>query len=282
MIRAALGHPSPGPPGNDRASRRRTEWADPDRRDPGDGSVTSDPAGINCPDDCQEGFATGTTVTLTAHPADSTLNVIWSGACDHATGPTCTLTHEEDTARVEFQLAPPLPPPPPPSPVPPLRRPRRHRHRRGPLTESIENQRLPWANVAFHVPETMTLRQASEVRLVMSAQRSIKQLKKKGHRARERRRSAHQVLAPHGGSPDRNRLRDRGGDARNPGGGRPEDHRMALVAQPAEGTGRAAARRLLSGSATGPESPDVGFGEARHQDCFLRSSAVRPPRRGSR
>jgi len=38
---------------------------------------------------------------------------------------------------------------------------------------------LAWANIAFHVPETMTLRKASEVRLVLSAQHSIKQLKKK-------------------------------------------------------------------------------------------------------
>lgn len=145
----------------------------------GDGSVTSDPAGIDCPDDCEEGFATGTIVTLTAHPADSSLDVIWSGACDHATGDTCTLTHEEDTARVQFQAAPPPPPPPPPpSPVPPPPPPP------APPPGAVdpvdrEISRLPWANVAFHVPETMTLRKASEVRLVMSAQRSIKQLKKK-------------------------------------------------------------------------------------------------------
>ncbi|MET0887215.1 MAG: hypothetical protein ABWX92_12260 [Mycetocola sp.] len=147
----------------------------------GDGSVTSDPAGIDCPDDCEEGFATGTTVTLTAHPADPSLDVIWSGACDHATGDTCTLTHEEDTARVQFQSAsPPPPPPPPPSPVPPPPPPPPAPPPPGavdPVAQAIK--KLGWANIAFHVPETMTLGKASEVRLVLSAQHSIKQFKKK-------------------------------------------------------------------------------------------------------
>ena len=149
----------------------------------GEGSVTSDPAGIDCPDDCEEDFEAGTTVTLTAHPADPSMTVIWSGACDGATGLTCTLTHEEDTARVLFESAPPPPPPPPapppePPPPPPPPPP-------GPPPPGVvdpvarEIRKLEWANIAFHVPETMTLRKASEVRLVLSARHSIKQLKKK-------------------------------------------------------------------------------------------------------
>ncbi len=148
----------------------------------GDGSVTSDPAGIDCPDDCEEGFATGTTVTLTAHPADPSLDVIWSGACDHATGDTCTLTHEEDTARVQFQSTspPPPPPPPPPSPVPPPPPPPPAPPPPGAVDPvAREIKKLGWANIAFHVPEAMTLGKASEVRLVLSAQHSLKQLKKK-------------------------------------------------------------------------------------------------------
>jgi len=35
----------------------------------GGGRVTSDPAGIDCPDDCSEGYLDGTSVTLTATPA---------------------------------------------------------------------------------------------------------------------------------------------------------------------------------------------------------------------
>jgi len=45
----------------------------------GTGSVASQPAGIACPGDCRESYATGTVVTLTATPADRFKR--WSGAC---------------------------------------------------------------------------------------------------------------------------------------------------------------------------------------------------------
>jgi len=47
----------------------------------GTGTVTSAPAGIDCPGDCSEVFATDTVVTLTATPGGSSTFAGWSGAC---------------------------------------------------------------------------------------------------------------------------------------------------------------------------------------------------------
>jgi hypothetical protein len=56
----------------------------------GTGSVTSSPAGITCPGDCSQAYATGTMVTLTAAPGASSTFAGWSGACV-GTG-TCQVT----------------------------------------------------------------------------------------------------------------------------------------------------------------------------------------------
>jgi uncharacterized repeat protein (TIGR01451 family) len=48
----------------------------------GRGTVTSDPAGINCGTDCEGGFVKGTPVTLTATPATGSAIAAWGGACD--------------------------------------------------------------------------------------------------------------------------------------------------------------------------------------------------------
>lgn len=48
------------------------------------GTVTSDPPGIHCPDDCTESFGSGATVSLTAVPADGSVFVGWTGACSGA------------------------------------------------------------------------------------------------------------------------------------------------------------------------------------------------------
>jgi uncharacterized repeat protein (TIGR02543 family) len=55
------------------------------------GTVTSSPAGIDCGSDCTETYASGTGVTLTAHPEGSAAFAGWSGACT-GSAPTCTLT----------------------------------------------------------------------------------------------------------------------------------------------------------------------------------------------
>jgi hypothetical protein len=62
----------------------------------GAGTVTSSPDGIDCGADCSELYPSGTTVTLTAVPADNSLFTGWSG-CDAVDGASCTVTL--DTAR---------------------------------------------------------------------------------------------------------------------------------------------------------------------------------------
>lgn len=58
----------------------------------GSGTITSSPAGINCPGTCSATFAPGTQVTLTATPGGSSSGFTgWSGACSGSTT-TCTLT----------------------------------------------------------------------------------------------------------------------------------------------------------------------------------------------
>jgi uncharacterized repeat protein (TIGR02543 family) len=56
----------------------------------GTGTVTSSPAGINCPGDCAESFSAGTTVTLSAAPAAGSTFAGWAGACSGTGG--CTVT----------------------------------------------------------------------------------------------------------------------------------------------------------------------------------------------
>ena len=57
----------------------------------GSGTVTSDPAGINCGATCSAAFDSGTVVTLTATPATGSTFTGWSG-CDAASGTTCTVS----------------------------------------------------------------------------------------------------------------------------------------------------------------------------------------------
>jgi hypothetical protein len=56
----------------------------------GTGTLTSTPAGINCPGTCTANFSTGTMVTLTETPASGSSFTGWSGACS-GTG-TCSVT----------------------------------------------------------------------------------------------------------------------------------------------------------------------------------------------
>jgi hypothetical protein len=69
-------------------------------------AVSSTPAGIECGGTCQAGFAHGTKVTLTAHPAPLTKPVVWTG-CDHASANVCEVTMSAARAvSASFELQP--------------------------------------------------------------------------------------------------------------------------------------------------------------------------------
>jgi hypothetical protein len=57
----------------------------------GQGSVTSDPTGIQCGNACNASFAASTNVTLTAAPAQGQVLSGWGGACS-GQGSTCSVT----------------------------------------------------------------------------------------------------------------------------------------------------------------------------------------------
>ncbi len=61
------------------------------------GSVTSQPAGINCGTICNATFQSGTPVTLTASPATGYNFAGWSGACS-GSNPICNLTLTANTS----------------------------------------------------------------------------------------------------------------------------------------------------------------------------------------
>ncbi|MFZ4702284.1 MAG: InlB B-repeat-containing protein, partial [Candidatus Methylumidiphilus sp.] len=57
----------------------------------GNGTITSNPVGINCGATCSANFNQGTSVTLTATPATGYAFSTWSGACS-GTGASCVVT----------------------------------------------------------------------------------------------------------------------------------------------------------------------------------------------
>jgi VCBS repeat protein/List-Bact-rpt repeat protein/FG-GAP repeat protein len=69
----------------------------------GRGSITSSPAGINCPGSCASSFDSGTAVTLTAAPSSGSVFAGWSGDCT-GTG-ACSLSMSADeSATATFNL----------------------------------------------------------------------------------------------------------------------------------------------------------------------------------
>jgi len=59
----------------------------------GGGSVTSEPDGINCPDDCSQEYSYGTVVSLTATANTGSTFTGWSGACNETS--VCQVTMNE-------------------------------------------------------------------------------------------------------------------------------------------------------------------------------------------
>jgi alpha-tubulin suppressor-like RCC1 family protein len=68
----------------------------------GDGTVVSDPAGINCGADCTASFPSGTTVTLTATPGETSKLVEWSGACAGSASTCDIVVDATKTATARF------------------------------------------------------------------------------------------------------------------------------------------------------------------------------------
>lgn len=76
----------------------------------GEGTVTSDPAGISCGADCSAEFAGGTTVTLSATAEDGAEFVGWTGDCSGSTA-TCEVVMDADkTVGATFSPVEPDPP----------------------------------------------------------------------------------------------------------------------------------------------------------------------------
>ncbi len=74
----------------------------------GSGTVTSDPAGIDCGSDCSESFFEGTKVTLTAAPAPGSVFDHWTGGGCSGSG-ACKVTME-GARSVTATFSPPPPP----------------------------------------------------------------------------------------------------------------------------------------------------------------------------
>jgi CSLREA domain-containing protein/uncharacterized repeat protein (TIGR02543 family) len=71
----------------------------------GSGTVTSNPLGIDCGQDCSEVYQVGTQVTLTANPAQGSVFAGWSGDCS-GTNPTTTVTMDGNkTCTARFETA---------------------------------------------------------------------------------------------------------------------------------------------------------------------------------
>jgi hypothetical protein len=78
----------------------------------GNGTVTSNPGGINCGNVCQAEFTEGTSVTLTAQPASGSSFSGWNGACS-GTG-SCTVTMDQARSVTARLLVSTMNPPPTP------------------------------------------------------------------------------------------------------------------------------------------------------------------------
>jgi hypothetical protein len=76
----------------------------------GNGTVTSNPAGISCGADCSQSYTDGTVVTLTATPAAGSSFSGWSGACSGTSSCSVTMSQSRSVAAA-FDLLPDNTPP---------------------------------------------------------------------------------------------------------------------------------------------------------------------------
>jgi hypothetical protein len=90
----------------------------------GSGTVTSSPAGVNCPSDCSESYEQGTVVDLFAAPSEDSKFAGWSGGGCAGLEDTCSTTVTADTSvtvvfdGLEASTPTPLPTDEAPSPEP--------------------------------------------------------------------------------------------------------------------------------------------------------------------
>ena len=73
----------------------------------GGGTISSNPAGINCGQACSASFSSGTQVTLTASPAANSFFTGWSGACSGTGACKVTLT-QNASVMANFSVSPAL------------------------------------------------------------------------------------------------------------------------------------------------------------------------------
>lgn len=69
----------------------------------GNGKVISEPAGIDCPNDCTENYPESSSITLTAIPQGTAKKVIWSGAC-RGFDPVCHINLISDNTATAWFL----------------------------------------------------------------------------------------------------------------------------------------------------------------------------------
>jgi hypothetical protein len=87
----------------------------------GSGRVESSPVGINCGDECQEGFVEGTPIKLTGASASNSEPVVWAqcpGTVNASNQCEVTMSASDEEARATFDQEP-LPTPAPPVLLPP-------------------------------------------------------------------------------------------------------------------------------------------------------------------
>lgn len=77
--------------------------------DLGSGTITSSPGSINCGTVCDETFAAGTTVTLTATPATGSVFIGWEGDISGSTNPATVTMNGDKSVRAIFELSATIP-----------------------------------------------------------------------------------------------------------------------------------------------------------------------------